>query len=678
MLRHFLPLFLFLNIGVVASPLTVYAQANREGAGTIISEIFTIYRGLEIPDGLDNKISSFKLDAGYMAVVADSPEGFGPGKVYIADGQDLFVNFLPAELENALSFIRVIPWKTSLKKGTGGDLSDQPSVDAAWYYRWGYDLPMGQVVDNREYVPMSWGAGGTYDDDITAYLSMNQVTHLLGFNEPDSRYDQSGQYQGFWDVENAQAVNFYRNLQKAGLRLGSPAPREEGARGSSSWLAQFIDQCEAIDIRIDFVALHWYDWGSSPKNNTNPPAENVFRRFKSYLSNAYHEYRRPLWITEFNANLNRGTNVQNAFMELALPYLESIGYVERYAWFQPSSDTGDFFADGQLTSTGQIYKDQISTMAYASETLPSSWNNQDIGIVALPGTTIQANGNFTVCGAGNGIGATADSFHYLYQTISGEGTIETYVESILERGNSKAGLMIRETLDADSRHASIFLTEAGNAVFEYRSSTGETTQTVTQAGIQAPYWLKMKRQGDLLTGYYSEDRQTWNAISEQSIAMDAGAYQGLAVSSQDSSAFCDTIFKQVAVGSGSDSDSDNDLLQDSWELSFFGDLTTADGGNTNNDLDQNTDLEEFIFGTVPTDPKSFFTPATSATEEGYLEIAFEAIAGRTYSLEISESLAPESWISVKSVSPDADGLQTLDYAHQQPPVRLFGRIRAKR
>ena len=72
------------------------------------------------------------------------------------------------------------------------------------------------------------------------------------------------------------------------------------------------------------------------------------------------------------------------------------------------------------------------------------------------------------------------------------------------------------------------------------------------------------------------------------------------------------------------------------------------------------------------------TTISKLTEEGYLEIAFEAIAGRTYSLEISESLAPESWISVKSVSPDADGLQTLDYSHQQRPVRLFGRIQAKR
>ena len=664
-------LALLLPIGAVASPLTVYDQVDLNGTGIAIPLIFDVYSASQIPGSLDNKISSFRLDAGHMAVVADLSSGLGPGKTYIADGEDLIVNTLPAKLDNALSFIRIVPWKATKKKGTGGDLSDDPSVDASWYYRWGYDVPRGQAIDSREYAPMSWGAGGARDDAILDYLAMDQVTNLLGFNESDNCNDQSGQFNNLCDVPTA--VGVYQNLQKAGLRLGSPAPREEGAGNPTRWLSRFIDQSEAADIRIDFVALHWYDWGSSPAANPNAPASAIFERFKRYLSNAYHLYRRPLWITEFNANPNRGTAIQNEFMELALPYLESIGYVERYAWFQPFGGNGDFFNEGQLTSTGQIYKDQISTPAYASETLPSLWQNQDVGNVASPGKTIHTNGTYTVSGAGTGIGATADAFHYAYQPLIGDASIVARVEALLPRGDSKAGLMIRETFDAGSKHASIFLSEAGEALFEYRSSINGNTETTTQAGIQAPHWLKVERQGDTLTGFYSADAQSWTQLSSQSISMDATVFVGAAVSSQDGITFCDTIFKDLAVVV----DSDYDQLLDTWELAYFGDLTTATGGTSNYDRDAYTDREEFIVGTDPTDPKSFFRPSVTRADEGYLEITFDGVSGLNYTLEVSESLSPDSWIPVDSVTLGLNGLQTLDHADPDNPSALFGRIKVE-
>ena len=194
---------------------------------------------------------------------------------------------------------------------------------------------------------MSWGAAGTSAPALADYLAMNQVNHLLGFNESDNCFDQSGQYGNPKLCNVPTAVELYKNLQKVGLRLGSPATREEGAQNTNGWLNQFITECEEASIRIDFVALHWYDWESSPLNNRVVPASQIFRRFKRYLSNAYHRHRKPLWITEFNANRHRSTEIQNEFLELALPYLESIGYVERYSYFQPNGGAGDFFGTNQ-------------------------------------------------------------------------------------------------------------------------------------------------------------------------------------------------------------------------------------------------------------------------------------------------------------------------------------------
>ena len=73
-------LLVLTQTSLLASPLTVFDQADLDGTGTAISETFTIYSGSSIPDGLDDKISSFRLEVGHMAVVAAFETGLGPGK----------------------------------------------------------------------------------------------------------------------------------------------------------------------------------------------------------------------------------------------------------------------------------------------------------------------------------------------------------------------------------------------------------------------------------------------------------------------------------------------------------------------------------------------------------------------------------------------------------------------
>ena len=107
-----------------------------------------------------------------MVVVSTQADGLGPGKTYIADQEDLIVRALPDELDNAVSFIRVVPWRSTNKKGTAGDLRDEPSVNASWYYRWSRNISEAQVSGEYEYVPMSWGAAGTSAPALADYLAM--------------------------------------------------------------------------------------------------------------------------------------------------------------------------------------------------------------------------------------------------------------------------------------------------------------------------------------------------------------------------------------------------------------------------------------------------------------------------------------------------------------------------
>lgn len=125
----------------------------------------------------------------------------------------------------------------------------------------------------------------------------------------------------------------------------------------------------------------------------------VFQRFRNHLNKVYQKYKRPIWVTEFNANIWRQRSIQNDFLELALPYLDKVGYVERYAYFPPSTGTGDFY-DGQggVSTTGLIYRNHVSADNFA-QSFPAGWENIDIGSTGVAGTAIYANDMFTVSGS---------------------------------------------------------------------------------------------------------------------------------------------------------------------------------------------------------------------------------------------------------------------------------------
>lgn len=145
---------------------------------------------------------------------------------------------------------------------------------------------------------------------------------------------------------------------KTGLRIVSPSCREGE---ELQWLKSVNNLMVPAGTRMDVIGMHWYDWGGYSSNAASD-ATSIFNRFKNKVTACYNYYKMPIWITEFNANKNRSRAVQDAFLQLALPWLEATPYVERYAYFQPDGGNGSFVdAGGNLTSTGTIYLNQVST-----------------------------------------------------------------------------------------------------------------------------------------------------------------------------------------------------------------------------------------------------------------------------------------------------------------------------
>ena len=84
----------------------------------------------------------------------------------------------------------------------------------------------------------------------------------------------------------------------------------------------------------------------------------------------------------------------------------------------------------------------------------------------------------------------------------------------------------------------------------------------------------------------------------------------------------------------SGSDSDGDGLPDIWEILYFGDLDELPGGFS--DLDDFSNLEEYIAGTDPADSASFFAITNWST--GSLVIEWPAYSNRQYRVYRAESL----------------------------------------
>ena len=192
----------------------------------------------------------------------------------------------------------------------------------------------------------------------------------------------------------------------------------------------------------------------------------------------------------------------------------------------------------------------LAAGAVSAQTLPTGWSTKDVGAVAAAGSATSVNNIFTVAGSGADVWGTADEFRFVYQQLTGDSTIITRVSS-MENVNAwvKAGVMMRETLSANSKHAFMIMSPGYGLAFQRRTATGGST-THTDGGAKAtPYYVGLKRTGNTFTAYKSVDGVSWTVVGSQSITMASTIYVGLAVSSHVDGVLADATFSNTATTS---------------------------------------------------------------------------------------------------------------------------------
>ena len=193
--------------------------------------------------------------------------------------------------------------------------------------------------------------------------------------------------------------------------------------------------------------------------------------------------------------------------------------------------------------------------------LPAGWLNQDIGPTGVVGTATYSNNQFTVTAAGagidNGNDTTADGFHFVYQPLSGDGTIIARIASLTGYA-SQAGIMIRETLAPNATNDFLwYYPGTPNQILDTeRLNPGASTSSASNnlQYINAPYWLKLVRQGNFISPFTSSDGVNWNSMANPlPFTMQANVYIGLGVTDRSLSSTCTAVFDNISITSASTS-----------------------------------------------------------------------------------------------------------------------------
>jgi hypothetical protein len=183
-----------------------------------------------------------------------------------------------------------------------------------------------------------------------------------------------------------------------------------------------------------------------------------------------------------------------------------------------------------------------------SPTLPSGWSSLDVGSPAVAGGAEYVDGAFAVSGAGEDIWGVSDQFRYAYRLVSGDVDLIARVESLhVLDAWTKAGVMIRASLDADASHAFMLLSGQHGVAFQRRLARAWPTLHTAGGSGTAPAWLKLERRGAAISAFASRDGSVWDLIGSDLFDLPSSFYVGLAVTSHSPAAGAAAIFDNVTV-----------------------------------------------------------------------------------------------------------------------------------
>jgi hypothetical protein len=206
--------------------------------------------------------------------------------------------------------------------------------------------------------------------------------------------------------------------------------------------------------------------------------------------------------------------------------------------------------------------------------LPDPWQTADVGTVNVTGAADYGDGAFLLSGSGVDIWGTSDAFRYVYQEFNEEEDIDFKIRvASLSKTDvwAKAGLMVRQSLDANSIFASTLVSAENGSHFQTRESAGASALSITGPNIDAPVWLRILKVQDTISGFISGDGESREKISSVELGLNGSYYAGLAVCSHNDTILSTAVFTDMTLAPPEEEDSEITGIETSGDnLKFAG------------------------------------------------------------------------------------------------------------
>ena len=180
----------------------------------------------------------------------------------------------------------------------------------------------------------------------------------------------------------------------------------------------------------------------------------------------------------------------------------------------------------------------------AGAALPEPWECSGINNASTSCSYNPVDDSFTIQtgGANNNLGT--DNLGFINLDLCGDFELTVKIESITPNGY--AGLLARESDAVGSKMVGMYSNFTNMVRWEARTLTNGN-KAVNFFGKPAPYWLKLKRQGNMFFGYYSYNGASFSIVTAQMVPMSSCLDIGMAAFTNIPGTTAIAVFSNLSI-----------------------------------------------------------------------------------------------------------------------------------